>query len=223
MTSKLVINLAYVSYALPLIASVTVGLSFILAASAEEGSISGVKFYLSNAWKSDASLSTGNWGIPLTAALIAIVIAAKYLQLSDASPNGTGLLRYALLAGVSSTILLIGTCAMSERTSLVTHVALANCFFLCISSSLVCFHIVDYRVAAKSPDRRLTHRSVLLGVSCLSGVSCIAVSGSAPDSALHLMGSIGELAAGFCVLACIASFGQDLLSHNLELGLILQD
>jgi Frag1/DRAM/Sfk1 family len=224
MSAKLRVDLNYATFGLITVSWVTMGLTFVFAALSEESSITSTKFYISSAWRADASRSSGNWGIPLTSLMISILICGKYLQLREAVPHRSRILRWSLLSGLAASLLLIGACAITVDRNMSAHLAIAGLCFTCACISLLTFHIAESRSELKGQSTTTTPsflaRRVLLAVGLVCGVVLISVFASPADSPIHFLGSLVELIVGFCILASAASFGSDLCNHRLEVTLV---
>ena len=223
MAIKLVVNIAYVNRILFVLSWMTLALSFYFAVTTDEipekNKITTSHFYISSAWKVDASRTISNLGVPLIAFMIAILMAARYLQLREFLPHRSRILLCSLVTGLLASLGLIATCAVTLKRNHLLHLVLAGlCFsFSCIS--LTCLHLVESRVSAKAEiinRPALLFRRFLLGLGILCG--CL-LAASFAHAASAFLGSMSEVTVAFCILSSISSFGADLSKYNLVLSL----
>jgi hypothetical protein len=140
MTSALSLRLSIVTSLLFSVTAVTMFLTYWYAIRSDGQEITWSFFYISHAWNHEQSRISANIGIPLVAGMVAMILAAKYLQLHDAFPMRRSALRLARASGLISALLLIGTCAITiDKTKggqATTHLVLAFCCFSCAYTSV---------------------------------------------------------------------------------------
>ena len=224
MAFQLVINIAYVNRILFVLSWMTLALSFYFAVTTDEipqeKKISTSHFYISSAWKVDASRTISNLGVPLIAFMIAILLSARYLQLREVLPHRSRILLCSLITGLFASLGLIATCAVTLKKNQILHLVLAGlCFsFSCIS--MTCLHLVESRVSGKADiinRPALYFRRFLLGLGIICG--CL-LAASFAHVASSFLGSMAEVTVAFCILSSISSFGADLSRYNLVLSLV---
>ena len=199
-----------------ILSTITVASTFIIAASRNR--INYNYYFISVAFNRDPARAVASFGLPLLAAVTAILFVCKYLWLNQHLKHHAQLRfsRYALISGFVGCLGLVGAGAVSISTNLALHLGLAGVFFTCSLASMFTFTLLYSFVPHDRPTRGIKAlRWSLFATGVLAALTLLAFIETQPHWA-----SLAELVTTFALVAYLVTLNHDLKNFTLQLSLV---